>query len=258
MSECVICGKETVARGWCRLHYERWKRTGDPNLVRRQAAKDAKGQPLICYVADCGASVRNKGLCANHYARLLRHGTTNYVGKTNEGASKHPLYSTFSGMRKLRWYAPEWADFWRFAADIGERPHYMARLGPIDKTKPLGPGNWQWSKPPRKPKDGTWKREASKVNAAKNRRRSRETMLRFRFGIGLAEYEALLTAQGGVCAICGTQPNKALAVDHCHRSGRIRGLLCGICNTALGGFKDDQALLTKAIEYLAGARKASE
>ena len=64
------------------------------------------------------------------------------------------------------------------------------------------------------------------------------------------DYNALWTAQDGKCAICRQVCIKALALDHCHKTGRIRGLLCMRCNTALGLLKDDQGLLSKAIEYL--------
>lgn len=61
----------------------------------------------------------------------------------------------------------------------------------------------------------------------------------------------LLTIQ--YCEICGDPPpkhRKYLAVDHCHTTGKIRGMLCDACNTALGKFKDDIALMEKAIDYL--------
>ena len=73
----------------------------------------------------------------------------------------------------------------------------------------------------------------------------------------LSDYEELLEQQQGVCAICGqseTSRNqwgaKQLAVDHNHQTGDVRGLLCFKCNTALGRFNDDPALLQKAIDYL--------
>ena len=59
--------------------------------------------------------------------------------------------------------------------------------------------------------------------------------------------------QGGGCAICGITvdpTHKQLSVDHCHNSGKVRGLLCTLCNTALGSFKDDPELLQKAINYV--------
>ena len=78
------------------------------------------------------------------------------------------------------------------------------------------------------------------------------------YGIGLEEYEARLTQQNGVCAIC-KKPSATrhqsgqlrwLSVDHNHATGQVRGLLCNSCNHGLGAFKDEISLLEAAIEYL--------
>jgi hypothetical protein len=75
----------------------------------------------------------------------------------------------------------------------------------------------------------------------------------------LEEYEFLLQKQSNVCAICSkpevrintfTGKPFALAVDHCHRTGVVRGLLCFNCNIAIGKLKDDAALLRKAADYV--------
>jgi hypothetical protein len=69
----------------------------------------------------------------------------------------------------------------------------------------------------------------------------------------------MVETQRGVCLICeeaesapdkSTRKTKDLAVDHCHATNRIRGLLCSNCNIALGLFKDDPALLIRAAAYL--------
>lgn len=74
------------------------------------------------------------------------------------------------------------------------------------------------------------------------------------YGITQAEYDAMLEKQNGKCAICNNTDEvegRKLAIDHCHTTGRVRGLLCGKCNRGLGLFKDNPDLLLKAISYLA-------
>jgi hypothetical protein len=82
----------------------------------------------------------------------------------------------------------------------------------------------------------------------------RRCQLRRNYGLSLEDYEAMLVAQGGVCAICGDSSpgpvQKHFAVDHDHDSGKIRGLLCFPCNTGIGGLRDDVLLVEKALSYL--------
>ena len=76
---------------------------------------------------------------------------------------------------------------------------------------------------------------------------------RRRYGITLAAYDNLLAAQGGVCAICGRSPDefkRAFAIDHDHKTGVIRGILCPDCNRGLGGFQDNPELLRRAASFL--------
>ncbi len=77
-------------------------------------------------------------------------------------------------------------------------------------------------------------------------------------GINEAQYELMLKSQNGVCAICGKLETmkhqsgklRSLAVDHNHKTCKIRGLLCNRCNIILGQFNDDPRLLEKAAQYL--------
>ncbi len=91
--------------------------------------------------------------------------------------------------------------------------------------------------------------------------RIRDMNLKRRFGMSLEIYEKMLERQGGVCLICSDKETHKLrgkviplAVDHCHVSGKIRGLLCKNCNTALGSFKDNPFIIGKALEYISQQR----
>ena len=71
------------------------------------------------------------------------------------------------------------------------------------------------------------------------------------YGLELGEYEKLLAGQGGVCYICKRPPYKVrLSVDHDHKTGITRGLLCMRCNRLLGWVRDDANVLESAAEYL--------
>lgn len=71
------------------------------------------------------------------------------------------------------------------------------------------------------------------------------------YGLFEYEYDALLESQGGVCAICKQSRKYNLAVDHCHKTGRIRGLLCKLCNgRLLTAARDDVNVLLNAANYL--------
>jgi hypothetical protein len=81
---------------------------------------------------------------------------------------------------------------------------------------------------------------------------NRRSHLKRKYGITLEQYDEMLQAQGGGCGICGVAPpsRSSLHVDHDHRTGRIRGLLCFRHNNALGDFDDDPALLRAALRYV--------
>lgn len=89
------------------------------------------------------------------------------------------------------------------------------------------------------------------VDKKKNPDKYHDRNLRHRFGITLFEYQKLLKKQRGVCWICKKKPGrKRLAVDHDHKTGKVRGLLCAHCNQGLGLFNDSIKLLKQALRYL--------
>lgn len=111
-----------------------------------------------------------------------------------------------------------------------------------------------------RPENKEYNRRRAKEWQAKHPTYSRATNLRLKYGITIAEYDAIRSGQGGVCAICGgidkdidrrTGKNRALAVDHDHATKKVRGLLCGDCNRSLGLVKESRETLERMIAYLA-------
>lgn len=100
--------------------------------------------------------------------------------------------------------------------------------------------------------------QKKKVYFRKNKKRILDgwnrNVLKHRFGITIHQYEQILRDQGSVCKICKQfrlqRLQRRMGVDHCHKTGKIRGILCAWCNSAIGNFGDDINLLKIAINYL--------
>jgi len=100
-------------------------------------------------------------------------------------------------------------------------------------------------------------KEWREKNKSRYRKTSRKHRLKHKYKMTLEDYALLLEKQSGVCAICGKPETQIyynkpdiLSVDHCHSTGKIRGLLCGNCNRAIGIMQDSPVLLIKAANYL--------
>lgn len=81
----------------------------------------------------------------------------------------------------------------------------------------------------------------------------RSVVLKNKYGITQADFEKMFADQEGKCKLCGTPdpgPKGVFAVDHCHKTSKIRGLLCYLCNIGLGSFRDRPDLLIAAASYL--------
>lgn len=85
-------------------------------------------------------------------------------------------------------------------------------------------------------------------------RYSRSKRLKWSYGIDIHQFEAMVAEQSNRCAICDKHASETLhgklSIDHCHKTGRIRGLLCPGCNAGIGHFGDDPSRLAKASKYL--------
>lgn len=105
-----------------------------------------------------------------------------------------------------------------------------------------------------------WAREHVERASANKRRNN----LRWMYGMTIADYDALLAQQGGVCAICRqseTVKRKGrllrMPVDHDHKTGEVRGILCHRCNRALGLLNENAFILRRAISYLGRTSSAT-
>ncbi len=261
---CTSCGQDRpiAARGLCRTCYSKSRRHGEL-LTTPEKSK-------TCSVEGCNARAHGQGLCSKHLLRLRRTGTTDpgrtYPQKANT-ASQHPLYAQWTEFRRAKNDRPvvqEWReDFARFVLEVGgDRPSVRHRLYQIDKTQPLGPDNFEW-------REALIEKQPGETDAeydARHRTAKRELTgsgyweggLKRRYGIGKADVARMAKEQDHKCAICGEPESQMrngitrhLAVDHDHKTGKVRGLLCSACNTALGKFDDDPAIIARAIAYLA-------
>jgi hypothetical protein len=101
-------------------------------------------------------------------------------------------------------------------------------------------------------KNGDKKKLQDRERYRNNKDAWRDWSFKKYYGISLIDYNVMLKKQNGTCAICSKKcpSNRRLAIDHSHKTGIVRGLLCIHCNQAIGHMKDDPSLLIKAIEYL--------
>lgn len=86
-------------------------------------------------------------------------------------------------------------------------------------------------------------------NKSRHKLSKKKSILKHKYGITLEYYNEMLLKQNGGCAIC-RKKETILCVDHCHKTKKARGLLCHLCNRAIGMMKEDIKILESAITYL--------
>lgn len=212
-----------------------------------------------CIVEGCEKYAKGR-YCMMHYTRLRKTGQFQLRKGFGE-KRKHPLYILWHDRKTHHDLTPEWEDFWAFVKDVSPKPegnYFLVRL----RDEPYGPTNFKWQEHLKR-RDGESRKEwwARKWQArhAGNRSLERNRDLKRRFGLTPEQFEELKKAHNGKCAICGNPESavdprtgsiKRLAVDHCHKSGKVRGLLCWDCNSCLGKVGDSIERLRAMIEYL--------
>lgn len=97
-----------------------------------------------------------------------------------------------------------------------------------------------------------WKKAHPGQYRKKNIKSARRSFLKYTYNITLSQYDKMYESQKGVCAICKgiNLDGRRLAVDHNHKTGKVRGLLCLKCNAAVGGIEHLGNLLGEAVKYL--------
>lgn len=186
-------------------------------ILMRQVDAVAKGGPKeVCTVPGCGRNRVAWGLCGLHHARRKRSGD---VRPSHRSQARAETIAD-DGTRKC--------------FKCGDRKPFTAEFFPEDARRP----------PDLKGTCRTCLRAAV-----------RNSSLMALYGIGSVQFDQIMTAQGCACAVCGlhldgeskkTTPH----IDHCHSTGKVRGILCHQCNVLLGNAKDSPALLAAAIKYL--------
>jgi hypothetical protein len=221
--------------------------------------------PQKCHAIGCNEPAIAKGLCDKHRKRLERHGHTEPTRSKDWGKrEKHPAYRSWCGLvRYHRLQIPtEWLnDFWVFVKDVPEKPSDEARAFRPRPDEAWSSNNFYWKEPrttvEKRKERAEYMRQWLRASRAANPDYFKDKDLKKLYGVTLDWYKEQEAKQSGVCAIC-SQPETtvihgkqvSLAVDHCHDTGKVRGLLCVSCNRGIGMLKHNRDLLQKAIAYL--------
>lgn len=159
---------------------------------------------------------------------------------------------------KRRKYAAEWArkNYWKHPVISRRKQNAYNRT----RSKKRAVYCKEWRTKNRAKVLAYGRKHAAKFRL-EHPRKHYDSVLRSKYGVSLTGYYKLQRSQGGRCAICKSRGScirnkkwkrrwKRLAIDHCHDTGKIRALLCDPCNNGLGCFRDDPAILKKALQYL--------
>ena len=271
--DCKIhgCVRKVFASGLCHRHYEEQRLSDAPpcniegcddkaervGMCNKHYRQHRLERAPPCLVEGCSRPQFVNGHCQTHHKRIQRYGSLEADQRAHDRGArrKHPLYESWRWHSRHQDLCQEWRDdFWRMAAVVGERPSLAYVLRRLDFDAPIGPGNWQWLETFKSSNAAEAQREYRKRHPD----RVRNTVLKKVYGITLEDYNRMAERQGGVCAIC-KKPESAkgphgtareLAVDHCHDTGKIRGLLCSRCNTSIGNLTVSDGTLRRASAYL--------
>lgn len=247
------CDREVYAKGLCARHYQRARSAGTlpPSLVTE----------IPC--AHCGTPMANrKTLRAKFCSVECKNDARSELEKLARRVNNSGRTCEWCG-GPMRDDAP--ANALTCSPKCGwSRSNHVA--GNAAKRREARRAAWEATKPPcaecggeipstRRPGVKFCSVECKKkAQGARWRAAAPGYMRRYNYGMTDEQYAALLDKQGGGCAICRTTEwngrHPVPHVDHDHRTGEVRGILCHACNLGLGKFRDDPGLLAAAIAYL--------
>lgn len=224
------CDRPVAARGYCRRHYQVHRNSG----VLRRLTYEAKRCSYVDDAGRCPNKVHARDVCQTHYSWIRNRGSLVPPTRKMPPHGGPTRYMTHKcRCDECRAWHRDYARALRKQNREAQKAARQMRVGVAMccgcKERPSGNSSGYCA------------------SCATGRK----------YKMSAAEYEALLAIQDGVCAICGggekverNGRRRRLCIDHCHRSGEVRGLLCGTCNSGLGQFYDNPDLLQAAILYL--------
>lgn len=212
-----------------------------------------------CAVSTCARpAYHSQEWCKSHYDRWKRYGDVQahipfqrkqpQGDRCSLGCDKPPVARGWCAMHYARW---------RFTGDPGPASRINHKNDPEAAEKPCSLCGETKPKAAFHKCNRSGDGRSSQCKACMGEKQ-RDRRLRRLYGIGAKEYDALSSAQSGLCRICLNPPppdQRGLVVDHCHATGAVRGLLCNNCNALLGMAADDVARLRNAIDYLERSRE---
>ncbi|MFD6926534.1 endonuclease VII domain-containing protein [Streptomyces sp. NPDC059944] len=268
------CARTPVARSLCQHHYDQQAKVcRGPGCTRLAQSyglcrTHAEGDPSHprCTYPGCALALRTAGLCFRHYEAKRRGKELRPFVDWSLVPCRGPLCK-----RNARYNSGYCLRHHQQKRDTGEVWVIGTRRGRLaqravcitaecESTRIAAHGRCYLHLEDRTP-DTCWlpwcSTPPSEATGLCEAHRVRHNRLVHEYGIGWPERMRLAQEQDGQCAICGAPDvvedgEPALHVDHCHETGRVRGLLCGACNRGLGLMRDDPRLLANAITYLCG------
>lgn len=213
---------------------------------------------FICSVEGCGKPHRARGFCNNHYSQ--KYAAKEFDIK-NENFRNHPLYVIWWHRKSNGYLCKAWLNIETFIKDVSPKPdgeYFLVRL----RNEPFGPDNFKWQehlkrKEGESKKDWWARKRAARIAANPSMESDRN--IKRKYNLTREQYNEKLKNQNFACAICEqnetsvdarTGTIKGLAVDHNHKTGKIRDLLCWRCNGTIGKINENLDLLEKMKAYL--------